>query len=113
MEQSTPIINHFVALIRLAGVDDWGNLASNLAESLIQKLNLTVIKSDSHNFSPHGETRGYLLSQSHLAIHTWPEDGVMHVDLVTCSEANLGQFEEGVRPDFLREKIIDLQARKV
>ncbi|OGC68875.1 hypothetical protein A2415_05525 [candidate division WWE3 bacterium RIFOXYC1_FULL_39_7] len=113
MNQSTPLINHFVALIRLEGVEVWENVASDLAASIIQKLKLTVIKSDSHQFSPQGETRVYLLSQSHLAIHTWPEDGVVHVDLVSCSNINEPDFMLAIKAEDISHKFIEVKTQKV
>jgi S-adenosylmethionine decarboxylase len=37
-----------------------------------------------HQFAPHGITCLILLSQSHLAVHTWPEHHFMAVDFFTC-----------------------------
>ena len=37
-------------------------------------------------FSPHGVSGVVIISESHLAIHTWPELGYAAVDLFTCGE---------------------------
>jgi S-adenosylmethionine decarboxylase len=40
-----------------------------------------------HQFSPQGLTAMVMLSESHIALHTWPEHGLLFVDLATCSGA--------------------------
>ena len=37
-------------------------------------------------FSPYGVSGVIIISESHLAIHTWPELGYAAVDLFTCGE---------------------------
>ncbi|MDA8442395.1 MAG: adenosylmethionine decarboxylase [Peptococcaceae bacterium] len=39
-----------------------------------------------HKFSPQGVSRVVVISESHLAIHTWPELGYAAVDVFTCGE---------------------------
>ena len=38
-----------------------------------------------HRFEPHGLTGAVVLAESHLAVHTWPEQGVLFVDVASCS----------------------------
>lgn len=39
-----------------------------------------------HKFSPQGVSGVVIISESHLAIHTWPELGYAAVDVFTCGE---------------------------
>lgn len=39
-----------------------------------------------HKFSPQGVSGVVVISESHLAIHTWPELGYAAVDVFTCGE---------------------------
>jgi len=39
-----------------------------------------------HKFSPQGVSGVVVISDSHLAIHTWPELGYAAVDVFTCGE---------------------------
>ena len=39
-----------------------------------------------HKFSPQGVSGEVVISESHLAIHTWPELGYAAVDVFTCGE---------------------------
>ena len=46
-------------------------------------LNLCV-----HQFNPHGVTATATLSESHIAIHTWPEHGYFAADLFFCGKGD-------------------------
>ncbi|MEG1477886.1 MAG: adenosylmethionine decarboxylase [Clostridiales bacterium] len=39
-----------------------------------------------HKFSPQGVSGVVIISESHLAIHTWPELGHAAIDVFTCGE---------------------------
>ncbi|MGB9867247.1 MAG: adenosylmethionine decarboxylase [Bacillota bacterium] len=39
-----------------------------------------------HKFSPQGVSGVVVISESHLAVHTWPEYGYAAVDVFTCGE---------------------------
>ena len=39
-----------------------------------------------HKFSPHGVSGVLVISESHVAIHTWPEYGYAALDVFTCGE---------------------------
>ncbi len=47
----------------------------------------TIVQKCFHLFAPHGVSGVIIISESHLAIHTWPELGYAAVDLFTCGEA--------------------------
>jgi S-adenosylmethionine decarboxylase proenzyme len=44
----------------------------------------TVVISSFYPFSPHGVSGVVVITESHLAIHTWPERGYAAVDVFTC-----------------------------
>ncbi|MBE3577473.1 MAG: S-adenosylmethionine decarboxylase proenzyme [Limnochordales bacterium] len=39
-----------------------------------------------HKFAPQGVSGVVVISESHLAIHTWPEYGYAAIDVFTCGE---------------------------
>ena len=47
----------------------------------------TVLKTISHKFNPQGVTAICMLSESHISIHTWPEEGKAACDIYTCGDA--------------------------
>lgn len=96
-DQSTPIINQYVGLIEADSFDNSLEAIEELAESIIDNLDLNVVKKLSHMFLPKGITLVYVLSESHLVVHTWPELGTIHVDLVTCSFRTKEEFEKSLK----------------
>ncbi|MFH1388608.1 MAG: S-adenosylmethionine decarboxylase [Patescibacteria group bacterium] len=53
------------------------------------KLGFHIIKTYKHLFTPQGISLVFILKESHLAIHTWPEKGYFHMDAVTCSKEDV------------------------
>ena len=47
---------------------------------------VTVVEKCFHKFSPHGVSGVIVISESHLAIHTWPEYKYAAVDFFTCNK---------------------------
>ncbi len=59
------------------------------ADLLCEKLGLTVVDRNIKRFEPQGLTLVYMLSESHIAMHSWPERRYLHVDLVTCKKTKI------------------------
>ena len=43
----------------------------------------TIIEHHFHQFSPHGASGIILIAESHISVHTWPENGFVAVDIFT------------------------------
>ena len=56
-----------------------------LSDKLIKICNLTKLSKLTHKFKPHGITLITLLSESHLSIHTWPENKSICIDIFSCN----------------------------
>ena len=59
-----------------------------LLESAAILSGATVIQTIFKKFDPQGVTVICLLAESHISIHTWPEEGKAAVDLYTCGDSN-------------------------
>ncbi|MBL8317092.1 MAG: adenosylmethionine decarboxylase [Burkholderiaceae bacterium] len=76
-----------------AGLLSDGARLQQLCEHLTDEAGLTVVGSHFHAFppGPHGTvgwTGVLLLAESHLAVHTWPEQHAVTLDVFVC---NVGQ----------------------
>jgi len=111
--QSIPWIKQFVALIKIEPFDNSMEFVNDLAKSIVSNLHLKVVKKISHTFSPIGITLGYILSQSHLVIHTYPEYGVIHVDLAMCTNRSDKEFEDSLRYGFHKQKIYSIEVKTI
>jgi len=56
-------------------------------EQATQKSLSTLLQLSSHKFHPQGVTAIGLLAESHISIHTWPENNYAAVDIFTCGES--------------------------
>jgi S-adenosylmethionine decarboxylase len=45
----------------------------------------TILQALTHVFPGAGLTSVLILSESHAALHTWPETGTVHLDIFSCS----------------------------
>jgi S-adenosylmethionine decarboxylase len=52
------------------------------------KAGMTVLQAIKHEFYPQGLTAAILLAESHITIHTYPEEGMAYVDCFTCGSIN-------------------------
>lgn len=59
------------------------------ADNFCSLLGVTILETNAHQFNPQGWTVVYLLKESHIAIHTWPERRYIHIDMVTCHKTKV------------------------
>jgi spermidine synthase len=71
-------------------LDNVEQLTARLKAAVAQSGLTAVGEPLAHKFVPQGVTLVMMLSQSHLAAHTWPEKGLMTVDFFTCGDAEAG-----------------------
>jgi S-adenosylmethionine decarboxylase len=57
-----------------------------LMEKIIKEMNLTVVGEAHKQFEPIGATCLYLLAESHLSAHSYPELRYLAIDLYHCSD---------------------------
>ncbi len=73
-------------------------------EEAVKAGNLTKISSDYYQFQPKGASGVVLLAESHLSFHTWPEHGLVTLDIYTCgdpqgAETALDYILDNLKPD--------------
>jgi S-adenosylmethionine decarboxylase len=54
----------------------------------------TIMQICTQLFDPQGFTAVWILAESHLAIHTFPEEGKTYVELSSCNEEMFDKFNE-------------------
>jgi S-adenosylmethionine decarboxylase len=58
----------------------------DLLKSIVSLARLTPLEYTCHRFSPQGISATIILSESHIAVHTWPELGSGYITLTSCSQ---------------------------
>ena len=57
-------------------------------EGAVKFAKLSKISSDYYQFRPEGASGIVLIAESHLSFHTWPEYGLVTLDIYTCGDPN-------------------------
>jgi len=82
-----------------------------ILDRVVSESGLHVISSIFHQFEPYGVSAAYILCESHLSIHTWPECSYVALDIFTCGsdECALKAFDllvKELKPNIVEKKII-------
>lgn len=91
-EKYTQTISHYTALVTFDKFQDDTDELENIAVSIVKRLRFEIVEKAFHAFEPIGKTLIFILSQSHLALHTYPENKMIHIDLVSCLELTEKDF---------------------
>lgn len=86
-EENFPYVDHYVFKLNKVPKDlltSKANLQKSVSK-LCEKHRLKVVDKKITKFKGGGLTLTYVLSNSNLSVHTWPEHDALHFDLVTCS----------------------------
>jgi len=61
-------------------------------DAILRQSDFTILNFIDHSFSPHGYTAIWLLSDSHFAIHTFPEKNQSYIQLSSCNKEKYETF---------------------
>lgn len=67
-------------------------LLKSQLDQMLRRSGYGIMNFSEHFFQPQGYTAMWLLSESHLALHTFPEEGRSYVELSGCSAEMNEQF---------------------
>lgn len=82
-----------------------------ILKEAIEKAKLSIVGSRFFQFNPHGVTGIFLLKESHISIHTWPEYGYAAIDIFTCKDDEsafiaYNYLLKGLKPKRVKKKIM-------
>jgi len=66
----------------------------NILEEAAKIMDLSVVNTTIHEFSPIGISGVIVIKESHIAIHTWPEHKYVALDFFTCNTSF--DLDEGI-----------------
>lgn len=98
-----PFYNHWSIELTLPGQKITPVYIKTLSKKIINSLHLTVLSTHSHPFPKNnGFTQIFVLSESHLVLHSWPELSAVHIDLMTCTpsldDISVRKFFQNLHP---------------
>ena len=89
-------------------------ILKKLINDILLKERFDILDSISHDFDPHGFTVLFLLAESHLSVHTYPEYNSLYFNLYSCrgssdAEPTFNSLLEVVKPEkiiFIKKEVI-------
>lgn len=78
------------------------DLVNDIIKNEIRKVGLNLVGEAHHSFNL-GYTSAWLLEESHITIHTWPEDKFINLDIYVCNFLNDNSKKVQKIYDFLKE----------
>lgn len=78
-----------------------------LLEDICAKYDFTILTKSQHKFEPQGLTILYMLSESHISIHTFPEKQYLAFDIYTCRDYDDDQVYMEIYDKFVRWFLCD------
>lgn len=66
----------------------------DLMKDFLVKSDYHILNMVEHYFKPQGYTAVWLLAESHLAIHTFPEENKTYIELSSCNNIKYNKFIE-------------------
>ena len=64
----------------------------NIYKKHLKQSGFTVVGFVDNHFTPQGYSAVFLLAESHLAIHTFPEENKTYIELSSCTEEFFDKF---------------------
>ena len=81
-------------------LDDLSHIEATLKEC-VEAAGATLLHIHLHHFTPNGGVSGVaVLAESHISIHTWPENGYAALDIFMCGDASPHEGIEVLRQAF-------------
>jgi S-adenosylmethionine decarboxylase len=72
----------------------------------VEKAGATLLHIHLHRFSPSGGLSGVaVLAESHISVHTWPENGFAAFDIFMCGDTRPEQAVEELKKAFVPETV--------
>lgn len=63
-------------------------------KQLLELAGFNIVGEVEHWFTPQGYTCLFLLSESHFAVHTFPEEGKTYIELSSCNKKYFDNFKK-------------------
>jgi S-adenosylmethionine decarboxylase proenzyme len=108
----THIIADFVGIsVSVFEKNNYDTMIGPMIENSLLKNHMTLLQKSIHHFDDNGAvTALYLLSESHLSIHTWTELTYLSLDIYTCGNCNpenvLKDIVEYLQPNTVQISVI-------
>ena len=70
-------------------------------EKMLKNSGFNIVNFCDYFFKPQGYTALWLLSESHFAIHSFPEDSKIYIELTSCVEKPFEKMKKCLNNNFI------------
>jgi S-adenosylmethionine decarboxylase len=77
---------------------------------MVEAARFTLFSLEVVRFSPRGVTGAAIVGESHIAIHTWPEEGRLFADIASCTTEAAAERAIEALKSALRHETITISA---
>lgn len=81
------------------------NLLIKCTNVFMRLLKLKRITEIHHEFNP-GITLVFILSSSHISLHTWPENNYLHIDFLSCQKLSKTILKQLIQKVFKPQRLL-------
>ena len=78
-------------------------------DGICKTYDFTILQKVGHPFEPIGYTLFYLLSESHISVHTFPECNYIAFDIYTCRDYDSNAIYESIYQDLVKLMDADVE----
>jgi len=68
------------------GVLNSVSVLEKICKAAVRASGMDVVNEVTHSFPVQGVTISLILAESHLMLHTWPEEGKYYIDVFACGD---------------------------
>lgn len=89
-------------------------IVKKILDRAISKVRFNAFASLYHQFKPYGVSCVYLLRNSHLSLHSWPEKNYFALDVFSCDkdEKKVFRFLEILKKEFKPKRVVKKVIRR-
>jgi S-adenosylmethionine decarboxylase len=87
------------------------DILNKILEEKLKSSGFTIVGEEDYHFSPEGYTKTFLLSESHCALHTWPEINRTWLELASCNQEKLLKFTSEIKNSFDVRPISEIETK--
>jgi len=105
-----PFLDHYI--IECFGIKSYLlnplNHFEPLAQRFAERIKVRVLQSFYHQFAPYGITYLQVLSESHIAYHSWPQNNYLIIDLLSCVPLKFKEKIEDILFEIFKTRDIEI-----
>jgi len=94
MEAETKILTAKIHNLRFWVSECDPDILKETFQNYLEQVEFVILNCSDHHFPVQGYTAFWLLAESHLAIHTFPDKGWSYIELSSCNQLKSKNFKE-------------------